>query len=273
MNSVTGARRRETVGVWRRLAVALFVAPSLAAAAEGWYVMPSFMYTYPDQDIFDEDESSIGISLGRRLADDRNIGITFTEEQLVPASAPGLLLRHDLRLEGQWNLGGTSWFAPYLSAGIGASRMDYDGTIGAAPHATLGVGYALRLPFLPHVDVLNELRARYTHDDKRIAGESTSLDGQAVIGLRYSTRPSEYRPPLTAESAGQPEEPDGSPRGSQVSLAETCDRLDRSSDSYRRFNCSNLDDEDGDGTPDSRDVCRNTVPGTKVDADGCTVGP
>jgi hypothetical protein len=238
------------------------------ANSGGWYVAPDFTLTNLDSDVFDGSESNLGISFGKRLGFGRDVEFSYGEQRLEFIGLPDRARRHEILLGGRWAIDPIETPNLYLSGGVGAAYIKYLGDSTFAPTAFAGLGY--KVPVSTRVDFLAEGRLRYSRIDDA-PGQDDVTDSQAVLKLRYNFTPT---PASTDAITNHDAAPAAStvyeaPRASQVSLREQCRSFSRGSDGYRRYACEAFEDDDGDGVPDSKDICQSTIPGVTVDADGC----
>jgi OOP family OmpA-OmpF porin len=215
----------------------LLTAAFAAQAAEGdWYVAPSIVY-------FDDDPDrkiDAGFSGGQ---------LQFGKEMSRRFSLEGLFGYHDIdgfpaqeHLELGINAVGNflpdSLFSPYVLGGLGYLRADVGDTdFGGLPpagstssSATATGGLGLKVRFGESRWALRtEWRLRHAFDD-------SLTDHLVALGLQYTFG----------------DDADAAPMAAAATTAAIPEQ-----------------DSDGDGVPNSRDVCPNTPAGTTVDSFGC----
>lgn len=236
-----------------------------AAMAE-WYIAPDLTYTDPDSKVYDDWDLGFGISLGHSLWGSTDLELGYSVTKLALQTAPGVVRRRQLLLNSVTSLDWQRDWTPYLSFGLGAARLEHSGDVDTVPVATAGLGYSFPVPYLHGLDVQPEVRAAYTRNTDN-APKRNEVDGQAVVRVRYEP----FAKPTPAQVAPSPPQPVETaivvPK--PASLSEFCASQVPGSASYRQNRCDRLLDRDGDTIPDQQDYCPNTIPGVKVDSDGC----
>ena len=244
----------------------LLPATFVAQAAEGdWYVAPSIVY-------FDDDPDrkiDAGFSGGQ---------VQFGKEMSRRFSLEGLFGYHDIdgfpaqeHLELGINAVGNflpdSLFSPYVIGGLGFLRADvglpdFNGlpTAGTASNsATVSGGLGLKVRFGDSRWALRtEWRARHAFDD-------SLTDHLVSLGLQYTFGDSADAAPMAAAAApAVMPEPDADGDG-VPNTRDVCPNT-RAGTTVDSFGCAA--DEDRDGVPDDRDQCPGTW-GVEVDENGC----
>jgi hypothetical protein len=245
----------------------------IPAMADNWFIAPEYSYTWPDDWAFKGDDQGVGISGGRQYSDGAEIELSYSVNELIPRTTPGLLKQRLLTLGGRWNLNGTEGNGPFAGISVGAARAKLNGESETLPLASLGAGYTLELPFIKNLQLQNEIRGRYLYDDDRLTGDKNLLDAQALVKVRYLTPAAPSNDDQIIKDDGR-WAPVGSPAdpNRETSLKSTCGRLSRGTEEYVSYDCAAFEDKDRDGVRDADDRCPSTIPRVNVDGDGCMIG-
>lgn len=250
------------------LAVVVGLLPT-ASMAGGWYVAPDFTLTHLDSDSYEGSESSLGISLGKRFSAARDIEVSYAKQMLQLQDIPDRLRRKEFLISGRWSPDLQDTPNLFMSAGVGGAQLKYLQDNFFAPTAFAGLGYRFSMPWTSKFDVLAEGRLRYSRIDDA-PGQKDVTDTQAVLKVRYTFSPASINTAIGTPDPVNPY-PENTVDGNRSDRRELCKSLPRSSDGFRGYQCELFDDTDSDGVPDTKDLCRNTIPAVSVDVEGCMI--
>lgn len=263
MNSARTMRAGRCAFAYLRCIAALgCLTASPAMAGEGSFLQSTFAFAKPDSNRYEGKDLAFQLTLGQDLTPRLGWFASYQANEFLPAEGGGLLKQRafDLGTNIYWgNFGSVRAYSP-AAFGMVDSRLGDERQ--RSPSASLGVGYTLPIPWAPNLQVVNEVRGRYSYGNPYASNEGT-LDAFGALGLKYSfsaAPPPRKSPPYI----GAPSPVIAPPTDLASENANT-----RSLTVAK--NKSNLPDADEDGVKDSLDRCPNSVFGVQVDTDGCTI--
>lgn len=229
--------------MYRRLALALLVAPLAAAVQAEITFTPMASYHVFDSEKNVEDHEGYALALGWRftpaLALEAHHGRTKSR-----LDQPGGSSARDTRnsLDGYYAFNADGKFSPYVLLGAGQGRFRSTGIESKDTLFNAAVGAFYR--FNDNVALRGEVRNVHNHDE--------SLNDQlALLGLEFS-------PANAAQAEPTPlPEPEPAPVEELAAEPEPEPVIEEPVDS------------DGDGVPDAQDKCADTQPGVQVNKYGC----
>jgi hypothetical protein len=159
-------------------------------------------------------------------------------------------------------------FTPYLSVGAGVAHLKAKGQSDYAPIVAAGLGYIVPLGARSGFEIQPEVRLQYTRNEGLDESLDDQLDAIGMLRLRYRTG---TPPPPARVATNTPQEQalQAPPSAEVASASAYCGKLKPDSSAYIQTRCDRLKDRDRDTVPDGADLCPNTIPGVRVDVDGC----
>lgn len=241
-----------------RSAVAAIIASTTSTAAIAGqdvgdvYVVPQAGYTWLDDDRAADDETYLGISLGRHVSEAISLELGVTEGTYDLGASRDLELR-SYSLDALHIFARDAVVSPYITVGVGMLRNEPPG--GDKDHykmAQAGLGLFINIAEKANgatkFALRPEVKARWSFPSDNDP-QDKYLDYLAGLGFQFSFGDARPEPPPPAPPPA-PEPPPPPPPPPQPEPPR---------------------DSDGDGVIDPRDKCPNTPRGVAVDADGCTL--
>ncbi len=217
-------------------AVSLGISTSAAAIDEGqWYFAPSLSYVVADDDRIADDELGLQLGLGQVINESWNIEFSAVMDTLELESGASEFKQRGLQVDGLYFFDRDNSIDPYLVGGIGGLQTKFANDKNTNMMANVGAGVMHMLN--DSISLRADARYRLDDDDKSVVTENRFGDWVVNIGLAIPFGGSKAAPAAAPVAAAMSE---------PVVM-----------------------DADGDGVPDSKDRCANTVSGAKVDANGC----
>ena len=235
------------------LCCAMLGAMSMAQSAmaqdfdDRWYISGTVGILGTDNDRNTSNDALFGIGVGKMVSSNVSVDIdldrTNTTRDLSPTTPATDWDLTSLGVTGRYHFikEGRNWW-PYLAAGIGAQKNNYDGfAAGSDGDANLfvKVGAGLQADVSERVDIRIEGGAKFDFNDEFGAGHYTDLYATASVLFALGNLP----------AAVVPEAPAAPP------MAEDCSSKD----------------DDGDGVNNCNDRCPNSQAGQAIGPDGCPV--
>ncbi len=231
------------------LCCALLGAMSMAQSAmaqdfdDRWYISGTVGVLGTDNDRNTSNDVLFGIGVGKMVSPNVSVDVDLdrTNTTIDPLPNRGWDLT-SLGVTGRYHFikEGRNWW-PYLAAGIGAQKNNYDGfasTFDGSANLFVKVGAGLQADISEHVDMRFEAGAKFDFNDDFGAGHYTDLYATASVLFALGDLPAAVVP--EAPAAPMPED------------------------------CSTKDD-DGDGVNNCNDRCPNSQAGQAIGPDGCPV--
>lgn len=227
------------------LCCALLGAMSMAQSAmaqdfdDRWYISGTVGGLNTDNDRATGNAVLYGIGVGKMVSPNVSVDVDLdranTNTSILPDADWDLT---GLTVTGRYHFikEGRNWW-PYLAAGIGAQRNDYE-SIGSDSNLLVKLGAGLQADVSDHVDIRVEAGARYDFNDTFNEGHYTDVYGAVSVLFALGNLPA----PVTPEAPVAPPAED----------------------------CSTKDD-DGDGVNNCNDRCPNSQAGQAIGPDGCPV--
>ena len=210
-----------------------------AVAEDQWYFAPSLSYIIADDDRKADDDFGLQLGVGQVINDSWNIEFSAVMDTLDLESGSGEFKQRGLQFDGLYFFDRDRSMDPYLVGGIGGLQTKFGGNKDTNMMANVGAGVMHMIN--DSISFRADARYRLDDDDKSVASVDRFGDWVVNIGLAIPFGGGKSEPaPAAAPVAAAVAEP--------VVM-----------------------DADGDGVPDSKDRCSNTVAGAKVDANGCEI--
>lgn len=232
-------------GIAAVLATLLLTAPTANAEPEPGQYYLSFSAAYTDYDVdrsAEDDVDLLQLGIGKALNERWNLEaiVQFAETDNTAEEE-----HLGLGFDAQRVFTRSSWFSPYVHAGLGVFRINpLLGSSDTGAMYSAGVGFYVDL-FSSDVALKGEWRHRW-----ETASSSTLGDDLFSLGLQFPFGES-----------GKDSDGDG--------VKDTIDRCPNTP-SGRQVDASGCElDSDGDGVTDFADRCPDTPPGVTVDSRGC----
>ena len=231
-------------------------APALAQQSSGFTIAPGFEYQLLDKDL-PLDNPYLGvIGLGYQTNSPWGVELAYLKGSTEPTSSSTDVDLETYRLDALYHFANNDGVQPYLLAGGGKQRFDYDSF--DIENDMVNVGGGLKVAINEMLSLRTELRV--TNDlERELTHYNVGLGLNFLLGGTSAPAP-----------APQPAAPGDADKDGVVDAQDRCPgtpmgtRVDANG-------CEMVMDADKDGVVDARDQCPGTSAGARVDENGCYI--